>query len=199
MTQYTLKNIDRLCDAVKDSGIHVFIINGAPRSGKDTLVDMFEEYLNMRLDNFSTVDFVKDIAARYGGWDGRKTPKDRKFLSDLKDLFTEWNDIPFADVVERIVQRIDEYESFGLDLQSRIVFIHCREPQEIQKFKDRLGAKTILMRRDEAENQEQSNHADAQVLDYEYDYTFENNGTIADLLQKVSEFCDNYPQLKIYF
>ena len=123
MNQYVLKNIDRLCDAVRDSGIHVFIINGAPRSGKDTLVDMFEEYLNMRLDNFSTVDFVKDIAARYGGWDGRKTPKDRKFLSDLKDLFTEWNDIPFADVVERIIQRIDEYEAFGLDLQSRIVLI----------------------------------------------------------------------------
>ena len=198
MNQYTLAKIDRYCDAIRDSGIHVFVINGAPRSGKDTLVELFEEYLNTRLDNFSTVDFVKEIATKYGGWDGQKTLKDRKFLSDLKDLFTEWNDIPFATIVEKIMFRIEEYEDFGMDLHSRVVFIHCREPQEIRKFKDRLGAKTILMRRDEAENQEQSNHADARVLDYEYDYTFENNGTIADLLQKVSEFCDNYPQLKIY-
>ena len=30
----------------------------------------------------STVDFVKEIAARWG-WDGTKTPQNRKFLSDL--------------------------------------------------------------------------------------------------------------------
>jgi len=29
------------------------------------------------------------------GWDGGKTPEDRRFLSDLKDALTRWKDVPY--------------------------------------------------------------------------------------------------------
>ena len=51
--------------------------------------------------NFSTVDKIKEIARDFG-WDGEKTPKARKFLSDLKDVFTDWNDLPVRDVKSRL-------------------------------------------------------------------------------------------------
>ena len=57
----------------------------------------------------------------------------------------------------------------------------CREPQEIKKFVDRLGAKTVCVRRKEAENAVVSNHADSNVLDYEYDYYIDNNNTLEHL------------------
>ena len=46
----------------------------------------------------STVDFVKEVA-KFCGWNGQKTPKDRKFLSDLKNILTQWNDIPYKDII----------------------------------------------------------------------------------------------------
>ena len=66
----------------------------------------------------------------------------------------------------------------------------CREPQEIKKFVDRLGAKTVCVRRKEAENAAVSNHADANVLDYEYDYYIDNNDTLEELKIKAKEFCN---------
>ena len=47
----------------------------------------YDEKQRMAVDVISTVDFVKQIA-RECGWDGVKTPRNRKFLSDLKDLLT---------------------------------------------------------------------------------------------------------------
>ena len=64
----------------------VIIINGKAEVGKDTLVTMCKDLLGAnRILNISTVDFVKEVA-NFCGWDGTKTPENRKFLSDLKDL-----------------------------------------------------------------------------------------------------------------
>lgn len=166
--------------------MQIVIINGMPTAGKDQFVQYCQKYL-LWCGNFSTVDFVKDIA-RKCGWNGEKTPENRAFLSDLKDLLTNWNDVPFKEVLRAIKLYECDALSYDFSTDDVLCFVHCREPQEIQKFVDRLGAKTLLIRRPAIETSEQSNHADAEVLNYNYDYTIFNDGTLWDLEKKAVNF-----------
>ena len=166
-----------------------FIINGRPRSGKDTFVNFCLEELGALGKLISTVDFVKEIAVRCG-WDRTKTPKNRKFLSDLKDLLTNWGDVPY----KKTLQEIDMFK-FDLDYwdvsDKGVVFIMCREPKEIERFERELNAKSVLIQRASVEFEQQSNHADSEVLNHKYDYIIENNGTIDELKEKAKEFLKN--------
>ena len=166
-----------------------FIINGRPRSGKDTFVNFCLEELGAFGKLISTVDFEKEIAARRG-WDTTKTPKNRKFLSDLKDLLTNWGDVPY----KKTLQEIDMFK-FDLDYwdvpDKGVVFIMCREPKEIERFERELNAKSVLIRRASVEFEQQSNHADSEVLNHKYDYIIENNGTVDELKEKAKEFLKN--------
>ena len=159
--------------------MQIIVINGMPRAGKDAFVSLCQKHL-LWCGNFSTVDFVKEIAAKCG-WDGTKTPHNRKFLSDLKDLLTEWNDVPFHKIELEIMCYEKQAEAYDFSSDDVLCFVHCREPWEIQKFVDILGAKTLLIRRPEIEENQQSNHADAEVFNYEYDYTIDNCGSLAQL------------------
>lgn len=160
-------------------------------SGKDTFCDLCLNYMTTRGvmgGKISTIDFVKRIATQVG-WNGLKEAKDRKFLSDLKDLLTEYNDVPFTVVENQIRQSYFHFNKEMKIPENRIVFfVHCREPKEIQKFVDRLGAETLIIRREEVEKLPQSNHADKEVLDYNYTYTIENNDGIEELEQKAIKF-----------
>lgn len=78
--------------------MEIIVINGFPGAGKDEFVNCCKKLIGEPyVRNISTVDFVKYIAAECG-WDGTKTPENRAFLSDLKDLLTKWNDVPFKKV-----------------------------------------------------------------------------------------------------
>lgn len=166
-----------------------FIINGRPRSGKDTFVNFCIEELGAFGKLISTVNFVKKIATECG-WDGTKDLKNRKFLSDLKDLLTNWGDVPY----KKTLQEIDMFK-FDLDYwdvsDKGVVFIMCREPKEIERFERELNAKSVLIRRASVEFEQQSNHADSEVLNHKYDYIIENNGTIDELKEKAKEFLKN--------
>jgi len=176
--------------------IKVVVVNGRPESGKTTfemkcreLVDAsstfwFDENKRMVVDTISTIDFIKQIATECG-WDGVKTPRNRKFLSDLKDLLTEWNDVPY----QKILDHIEYMQEFG-KLYDWILFVDCREPKEIQKLKERLNATTVLVRRLGDEVNKTSNHADANVFEYEYDYTIKNYGDLSDLVVECTGFLD---------
>lgn len=149
----------------------IYIINGAPCSGKTT----FELFIKDLLGEencfiLSTVDFVKEIA-RFCGWNGEKTDRDRKFLSDLKDTLTQWNNLPNKKILENIMD-------ISLRAPNAVVFIDCREPDEIEYLCTTLGVESVLIRRANAEQARTSNHADAEVLEYPYDYIIENNGDI---------------------
>ena len=66
----------------------IFIINGSGGTGKDTFCNMIRDYSGHDTYIISSVDDIKK-KAQLMGWDGvSKTDKDRKFLSDLKDLCT---------------------------------------------------------------------------------------------------------------
>ena len=169
----------------------IYVINGSAGSGKDTFCEMTSRFVGEEFVKvFSTVDIVKKLALE-AGWDGKKTPRARKFLSDLKDLLTDWNDTPYNSVSKKILLTKNEWESYGIDTSKCAIFVMCREPQEIKKFVERLGARTILIRRKEAEDRSPSNHADAEVLDYKYDIEIENNGTLKDLAFAALKFIED--------
>ena len=164
----------------------IYILNGKAGSGKTTFFKLIEEKCHNYVYNYSTVDLVKKVA--YGcGWDGSKTPENRKFLSDLKDLLTEWNDVPYKDCLKEIKRITSLADIYDVEHDDWAIFIDCREPKEIQKFVDRLGAKTIFIDR-KIEDYNASNHADANVENFEYDIVINNNGTLEDLAAVAMNF-----------
>lgn len=164
----------------------IYILNGKAGSGKTTFFKLIEEKCRNYVYNYSTVDLVKKVA--YGcGWNGEKTPENRKFLSDLKDLLTEWNDVPYKDCLKEIKRITSLADIYDVEHDDWAIFIDCREPKEIQKFVDRLGAKTIFIDR-KIEDYNASNHADANVENFKYDIVINNNGTLEDLAAVAMNF-----------
>ena len=93
--------------------MQIVVINGMPRAGKDQFVQFCQEHMAW-CKNISTVDFVKQVA-NFCGWDGTKTPKNRAFLSDLKDLLTKWDDVPFKKVKSVAENYNSELISYNFD------------------------------------------------------------------------------------
>lgn len=162
----------------------IFIINGSGGVGKDAFVSFVSEFTPTM--NYSSVNKVKEIA-KIIGWDGGKTEKDRKFLSDLKLLCTDYNNMPFNAMAEKV--------KCFLKSDNRFLFLHIRECPEIERAKKAFNAKTLLIKRDSVP-QITSNMADANVFNYNYDIVIENNGTLKELQAKalsfVCEFQDDY-------
>jgi len=161
----------------------IFVINGTGGAGKDTFVQMVSRRMDkmsgyMGVMNISSVDRIKD-AAKIIGWNGWKEEKDRKFLSDLKELSSKYNDMPF----EYMRKSVDNFRKSHF----QVLFLHIREPEEIKRAVKEFGAKTILITRNSIEHIT-SNMADKNVFDYEYDFVIRNNGNIKDLKNKVGIF-----------
>ena len=185
--------------AYKDGAIlmkQIFIINGSGGVGKDAFVEMvynqaYEPSKNrcVRVANYSSVSKVKEIA-KLIGWDGSKTEKDRKFLSDLKLLTTEYNDMPLNDMKEFA----DAFMNYSANITSKILFLHIREPEEIKKaineFKE-YNAKAILVKRDSVKHIT-SNMADENVYNYNYDIVINNNGTLEELRDIAKCFLEDF-------
>lgn len=153
----------------------VIIINGTGGSGKDTFVEFCTKYTKVM--NFSSIDKVKEVA-KVIGWDGTKSDKDRKFLSDLKRLTTEYNDMSYKSIC-------DAYNTF-LKNDDEILFIHIREPLEVARAAKAFNAKTLLIKRLGHDNI-LSNISDADVDNYEYDYIITND-TLENLDEKAANF-----------
>lgn len=164
---------------------YIVIINGTGGSGKDTFVEFVSKY--NKVVNVSSVDKVKEIATIIG-WDGGKTEKDRKFLSDLKKLTTEYNEMPFRNMQEKV-------EKFK-ESDNEIMFLHIREPEEIKKAVDAFNAKTLLIRR-QGHDIITSNYSDASVENYDYDYIIENT-TLENLEDQAKKFYEKISNNKHY-
>ena len=173
------------------SNLKVVIVNGRPGSGKTTFEKMCAEKMGQYCRITSTIDGIK-IVARIGGWTGKKELKDRKFLSDLKDLFTEYNNYPFNYVKDQINEFEEDLRIYDIIDQPHVVFVDCREPQEIEKFKNYYGknAITLILRRPDTDFNETSNHADEDVWKYKYDCIIENDGSLEELNAKAEGFLD---------
>ena len=166
----TMVNMDKM----------VFIVNGKPRAGKDTFAEILNRY--MVVYKYSAVTKVKEIAKQCG-WTGAKEEKDRKFLHELKMLTSEYSDLAYRDVLDKI----EKYRSG--EILADVFIVDVREPEEIERLQKATDAITIYI---ENENVPAitSNEADANVANYEYDFTIFNNGTIEEFEDNIMNFME---------
>ena len=186
----------------------IFIINGSGGVGKDEFVNMVSNSKSnynshllgegedkklvyipvLKVGNYSSVTKVKEIA-KIIGWSGEKTEKDRKFLSDLKLLTTEYNDMPLNDMKKYA----NSFMVADNDM-SKVLFLHIREPEEIAKAVNEFeeyNVKTILVKRNSVKHII-SNMADENVYNYDYDIVINNNGTLEDLKEIADCFVNDF-------
>ena len=166
----TMVNMDKM----------VFIVNGKPRAGKDTFAEILNRY--MVVYKYSAVTKVKEIAKQCG-WTGAKEEKDRKFLHELKMLTSEYSDLPYRDVLDKI----EKYRSG--EILADVFIVDVREPEEIKRLVEATGAFTVFIENNNVPAIT-SNEADANVENYEYDFKIENNGTLDDFENNITLFME---------
>lgn len=159
--------------------VKTIIINGSGKVGKDTFVSLCRNY-HVKIFNISTVDKVKE-AAKLLGWTGKKDEVSRKFLSDIKDLSTQYCNHPKAYIENYIKEVKNNYDN-------GIVFVHSREPEEIKWFKENISDCYTLLIKNNRVNEIKTNHADANVEKYNYDYIIQNNTSLVELDKKAEIF-----------
>ena len=158
----------------------VIIVNGYAGAGKDTFCEIgHQHYICATL---STVDTVKDLALQMG-WDKEKTEENRNMLSALKDFYTEWFDGPFKEIVYCITYETTYNESNPPAGETQFIFLHIREPKEIQRVTswcddNDIQLHTVYIQSDKAEEQTHGNHADNNVRNMIYDIYIHNNGSL---------------------
>ena len=99
--------------------------------------------------------------------------------------------------IERVydVEMLSPYHNFVTDTgivtsnSHMIIFMHIREPEEIERARKKFDALTLLIKRPGVEPI-QSNHADRDVDQYDYDYLVVNNGTLDDLGKQADDFVE---------
>lgn len=159
----------------------IFITNGSGGNGKDTFAEFLRKYISVF--KYSSIDLVKEMYETIGIDRNSKDEKKRKLYSDTKDMLTKYDDIPFKDI-ESIVA------DFKNNLiESEVLLIDIREPEEIARAVEAFGAETILIDNPNVKKID-SNHADANVKNYEYDYIIENDGTLEQLNKMAYLFCE---------
>lgn len=166
----------------------VVIVNGRPRSGKDTFCKYIIKYCEEKgeyCDTWSTIDFEKELLEEIVNRPYDITSeKDRGFLSEFKQLINRYYDITFRDFVNL------------LEFYSGIFLIHTREWNEINRFKDYCkenNIKFITVFITSPNEQEFSNWSDTFCIDRKesYDILINNNGTLEDLKKYAEQFCES--------
>lgn len=158
----------------------VALINGNGGVGKDTFIQICQkEYSKDKIWNISTVDLVKE-AAKILGWNGEKDERSRKFLSDLKDLSEDYSNLS-----EKYISKVIEEAKTTQKVE--VIFVHVREPEQIKKLKEEFNAVTLLIKNNRVK-QIETNHADKDVENFNYNFVIENNGSIIELTEKAVKF-----------
>jgi hypothetical protein len=171
----------------------IIIISGSNNSGKDQFVEFFMKHYEYKSINMSTIDRIKELSLKYFGWNGKKTDAARKFLAEMKKIWAKFNNGPFIYMNMKIKEHYSKLNK--KDKRNFVYFVHCREPEEIQKFKDKYKdhCLTILLKREERthKNKIAENHADMGVDNYNYDNVILNNGSKMDLELEAVKFVEN--------
>lgn len=158
----------------------IFITNGSGGNGKDTFAEFLSKYISVF--KYSSIDLVKEMYESIGIDRNNKSEKKRKLYSDTKDMLTKYDDIPFKD----IMSIVNDFKNNNIETE--VLLIDIREPEEIARAVKTFEAETILIDNPNVEKIE-SNHADANVNNYEYDYIIENDGSLEQLDRVAKFFC----------
>lgn len=170
------------------SKLRVIVLNGYGGTGKDTFYGFCYNKIkatdsNAIVSHISMVDKAKYIA-KMTGWDGGKSEKDRKYLAELKTLIDNYNDGSMGSIKQFIGSMNYKYGS-----RDRYIFVDSREPYDIDRLVADYGATTVFIINNNIPKV-LSNHADANVEKYEYDYYIDNNSTLDNLENNANHFIE---------
>ena len=165
---------------MKNEAAKVVIINGYPGSGKDTFVQLCKDRYPWLVSNIHTSNPAKD-ALRGLGWSGEKDGQSRALLAQLiKQSYDLYNG------PVRYVKSFHDRLYEGCSTKDCVMFVHCREPENIDKFKEVFpDLITLFVNRDEAADKDFTNFSDSGVANYNYDLYLDNNGSLDDLKDAV--------------
>lgn len=162
----------------------VILINGYNGVGKDTLVDSAKSITSESIHNISTVDKIKEAAVILG-WNGIKDDTARAALHDLKKLSNKYFNHSRSYV-----------ENFTRQHSNCFIFVHCREPLELEYFKKFIPevkpdteCYSLLVTNDRVTPAD--NAADQGVFEFTYDFIVKNNSTIEDLQKEARNLLEN--------
>lgn len=154
----------------------VIVFNGKGGSGKTTGQEFIKQWGKKYYHLFyftSIIDYVKNHAKIFG-WNNDKSEKGRKFLCDLKNILSEYNDIPFQTIIKDIeLKKSQNYELY---------FVDMRQADDIERLKRECSCEVITVLVDRKTNIDKyGNSADDNVMDCSYDYVIDNNGAMEEL------------------
>ena len=167
----------------------VVIVNGMPRSGKDTFCKYIEEYCETHdkvCYTWSTIDLEKEILEEYIKTydpDGEWSSTDRAFLSEFKQLLNKYYDFTFDNFVSLV-------ECIG-----GVILVHTREFEEIDRFKEYCynnNVKFISVFITNPHEKKYYNFSDANCNDHIelYDYNINNDKGLKELEEIAHDFCN---------
>ena len=160
----------------------IYVTNGSAQNGKDSFAEILGKYISVY--KYSSIDLVKDMLEFAGVPKEPKTEEYRLLCSDLKDRLTKYDDIPFKDITSIVTDFKNN------KIETEVLLIDIREPEEIARAVETFVAETILIRNPRVDKIK-SNHADANVENYKYDYIIENDGTLEQIERVAKLFvCD---------
>lgn len=188
----------------------IIIINGFDEVGKNDFVEkVIEETIKMakrivpvengdycvnpriyyKTNNVSIIDCVK-VTARMFGWNGEKSEKDKKMLSDLKDLMMAYNNYPFKHITAQISDWLRYDKTRPNDMYDHsFLFVHCRKPKEIERLKNLFPNDTFtLLVQNPKVVKVTNNHVDREVENYNYDFIVVNDSDLTALRKVAIDF-----------
>lgn len=167
----------------------VFLISGFARSGKDTLADIMMKKLNGKSIKIAMADYLKYMATKYYGWDGKKDEKGRSILQWLGTdrIREELNLDTFH--VRRVCEDIkiieDMYDYIFIPdvrFKNEMYYTMAKFPEQTTSIRvHRLGFESPL-------TEEQKQHrSEIGLLDFKHDYDMYSESGLDNLEKAVDD------------
>lgn len=161
----------------------VFIVNGYPRAGKDTLTEFMDKALTAKGHSclhYSSIDPVRNVLNSLGIKVDKKTAADRKLLATIGAAVEEHSNY-------RSKGCLDAVTKATLTTLNPVVFLMIREPEIIDWVKTKLedrGHQVFRVMVNSTRAEYPTNPADVAAANMPHDFLVWNNGTLQDLAQE---------------
>lgn len=144
---------------------NIIAVSGKARHGKDTFCDMFiDKMKDKKVLKIGYADYLKHIAERYLGWDGKKDEKGRTLLQDLGVSVREKDENFWVDTVIRLINVIGDRFDY-------VLINDCRFPNEIKRWQDITTVRITRTGFESDLSEKQKNHISETALDdYKFNY-----------------------------
>lgn len=154
----------------------IFVVNGYPGSGKTEFEKMVSELVPTIC--YSSIDPIRDALPV----PKEKSVEYRNYLALGKQVFKEYVRTKIS----------DKFWEFIVDPEAKLLFIDCREPEEIDWLVKHCDAHTLLVDRPGIEPDENLSDADMYVKNYVYEVTIHNSGDLDQLRLAAKAFCSQW-------